>query len=63
MIRPLKAYAWKARQWWYRRQMLRDAALAELNRQIVKARKNHAPVKPLYADYAARVNQLLGGAR
>lgn len=56
-------FLWKARQWWYRRQMLRDAKLSELSRLIAQAKKRHAPVKHLYRDYQNRVNEVLGGVR
>lgn len=59
----MKRLIWKARQWWYRRQMLRDAKLSELSKHIARARRAHAPVSHLYAAYQERVHQVLGGAR
>lgn len=57
----LSRLIWKARQWWFRRLMLRDATLAEIQRHITQARKAHAPVNHLRKMYFERVNQILGG--
>lgn len=54
-------FLWKARQWWFRRLMLRDAKLSEISRHIAKARRSHAPVNHLYRMYSERVHQVLGG--
>ena len=59
----MKRFLWKAQQWWFRRQMLRDKRLSELSKHISKARRSHAPVNHLYREQSKRVNEILGGVR